>query len=287
MENQKIKQFNLVLIQNKILKDRQSTIKRAEELIESAIKLHNPQIIMLPEYFTCSAGLNTLKESMEDEDTSETIKWMKEIAKKNNIYLVGGSIPIMDKDDKSKIYNTCYCIDNKGEVKTKFSKMHLFDVNLPEKKFKESDKIAPGNNFGVFETPYGKIGIGICYDIRFPEYSLLLKKEYDIDMLFYPAAFTTITGLMFWETLAKARAVDTHVFVAMCSPSRNYENPEEYQAWGHSMVLDPFGRIVTSTGYEEAIVYTKVDLERNDEMRSRIPVWDQKRWDLYSLSELK
>jgi omega-amidase len=166
--------------------------------------------------------------------------------------------------------------------------MHLFDVNIPGKIVAfESKKITKGDNFGIFDIGFIKIGIGICHDIRFAEYYLLLRKEHNVDMLIFPSAFNTVTGPLFWELLARSRAIDNQVYVAMCSQSRNYENPNDYQTWGHSMIVDPYGQIVTSTGYEEDIIIANIDLNKVKEFRQNIPIWDQKRWDLFSLEELK
>lgn len=290
MEEQSKQQRNFIvnLIQMKVIKDKSANLTRAQEMIETAVKLYKPQIVILPEFFTTPISSPSYKEYAENEDNSETLKLLQSIAKQNKIYLVGGSFPSYYNNDDSKIYNTCFCIDKFGEVKTVFRKLHLFDVNIPGKIVaRESSRVTKGHDFGIFETEYAKIGIGICYDIRFAEYALLLRKEFNIDMLVYPAAFNTITGPLHWEILGKSRAVDNQVYVALCSPSRNYENPNEYQAYGHSMIVDSYGNIVTTTGYEEDILHARVDLTKNDDIRSSIPVWHQKRWDVYNINKVE
>jgi len=283
-KNTQSKSFIINLIQMKVTKDKAVNLKRAQDLIETAVNLHKPQVVILPEFFTTPINSPNYRNYMENEDDSETLKLLKSLAQQHQIYLIGGSFPAYTDNDDTKIYNTCYCIDKMGEVKTIYRKLHLFDVNIPGKIVaRESSRITKGNDYGVFETEYANFGIGICYDIRFAEYALLLRKEHNIDMLVYPAAFNTVTGPLHWEILGKGRAVDNQSYVAMCSPSRNYENPSEYQAYGHSMVVDPYGQIVSTTGYEEDILVARVDLSKNDEIRSTIPVWHQKRWDVYSL----
>jgi omega-amidase len=279
--------FLISLIQMKVTKDKTANLKRAQDMIEISIKLHDPKIVILPEFFTTPINSPNYKEYAEDAANSKTIKLLQSLAKQNQIYIIGGSFPTYFNNDDSKIYNTCFCIDKTGEVKTAFKKLHLFDVNIPGKIVaKESSRITKGEDFGIFETEYAKIGIGICYDIRFVEYALLLRKEHNVDMLVYPAAFNTVTGPLHWEILGRSRAVDNQLYVAMCSPSRNYENPNEYQAWGHSMVVDPYGQVVTTTGYEEDILVARVQLDKNDEIRNCIPVWYQKRWDIYNLTKV-
>lgn len=279
--------FTIGMIQIKVLNDKSSNLKRAEEMISNTMRLYNPQIIILPEYFQTPTNLKGLENYVEDGDNSETLNFLKEQAIKYNIDIIGGTIPAYF-GDKTKIYNTCFCVNNKGVLKCTFKKLHLFDINIPGQiTFTESKKITRGDSFGIFETEYAKIGIGICYDIRFPEYALLLRKEHNIDMLVYPAAFNTVTGPIYWEILARSRAIDNQVYVALCSPSRNYDNPDDYQAYGHSILVDPSGAVVTTTGIEEAIVYSKIDLSRNDQIRNSLPTWKQRRWDMYNLSSNK
>lgn len=285
-ENKSRNPASVIIIQHKIIHDKQANVKRAEELIEAGIKLYNPDLVILPELFTTPTNLKNLENYIEDSENSETLNFLKTLAAKHKVYLIGGSIPIYFNGDKSKVYNTCFCLDRNGELKTTFRKIHLFDVDIPGKiTYTESKKISPGDTCGVFETEFGKIGVGICYDIRFAEYALTLRKEHNIDMLVYPSAFNTVTGPLHWELLARSRAMDNQVFVAMASPSRNYENSSDYQAYGHSLIVDPFGQVVTSTGFEEDIVYAKLDLNKIDEVRNCIPVWKQKRWDLYGLNK--
>lgn len=278
--------FLISLIQMKVTNDKEKNLARAEELIKTAVNLYKPQVVVLPEFFNCplgGEGNRRLNEFAEEENDSSTLNILKRIAKEHNIYLIGGSIPIKSE---GKIYNTNFCIDKNGELKTTFKKCHLFDISIPGKiEYKESAFLTPGNQFGVFETEYGKFGVGICYDIRFAEYALTLRKEYNVDFLVYPAAFSLPTGTLHWDILGKGRAVDNQAYVILCSPSRNYENPNDYQAYGHSQVIDPYGAVVSSTGFEEDIVTARIDNKKNDEIRENIPVWKQKRWDLYNLGK--
>jgi len=281
------KKFNLALIQIKSLSNKKTNLERAEEFIDAAVKLYKANIVVLPEFFNTPLGTkpDDFKNFVESEDDSETITMLSKLAKKHSIYLIGGSIPIYFNNDSSKIYNTTFCFDKNGEKKTKFSKIHLFDVDVPGKiSYKESKKITPGNEYGIFETEFGKIGLGICYDVRFIEYSLLLKKEFNVDLLVFPAAFSMYTGHLHWELLARSRAYDANVYLAMCGQARNYQDPSAFQAWGHSMVVDPFGQIVNQTGYDEDILTVEVDLNKNEEIRQNIPVWKQKKYgELYDL----
>ncbi|KAG6959446.1 hypothetical protein JG687_00008782 [Phytophthora cactorum] len=148
---------------------------------------------------------------------------------------------------------------------------------IPEKKAALNEKDHP---MTLFDTPYGKMGVGICYDIRFPELSMLMKKQ-GAKILLFPGAFNLTTGPAHWELLQRARAVDNQLYVAATSPARGPEGG--YQAWGHSTVISPWGEVVATCGHGESIVYAEVDLEKVEEMRRNIPTTNQTRSDLYEL----
>lgn len=160
---------------------------------------------------------------------------------------------------------------------------HL-NSEIPGKiRFKESEALTGGSNVTLVDTEYGRFGIGICYDIRFPEPAMIAARKGAVAMI-YPGAFNTVTGPLHWDLLQRARANDNQIWVAMCSPARNMNPTEEtgnYSAWGHSQVTDPSGIIVSTTEHEEAIVYADVDVEKLHEVRRNIPITTQRRFDVY------
>lgn len=201
-------------------------------------------------------------------------------ARDRNVWIVGGSVPERDGD---KLYNTCVVVNNAGEIVGKHRKVHLFDIDVPGKiTFKESDSLSPGNEPTMVNTPWGLIGVGICYDIRFPEYAIMLR-QLGARMLIYPGAFNMVTGPAHWELLQRARAVDNQLFVVTCSPARDTSPTPGYLAWGHSSVISPWGEVLATTDAEEAVVFADMQLEKIDEMRAGIPCWNQKRSDMYKL----
>jgi omega-amidase len=203
-------------------------------------------------------------------------------AKEKKIWIVGGSVPEKDSQD-AKLYNTCVIINPEGEIVGKHRKVHLFDINVPGKiTFKESDSLSPGNEATLIDTfPWGPLGVGICYDIRFPEYAMMLRSK-GAKILVYPGAFNMTTGPAHWELLQRARAVDNQLYVISCSPARD-ESSGGYVAWGHSTIVSPWGDIVAKAGPGEEVVNAEIDLKNVEEMIDNIPCWTQKRNDMYDL----
>lgn len=218
----------------------------------------------------------------EEEGVGEAYQMMSEAAKEHKVVLVGGSIA--ERDASGKLFNTSYSFGRAGELLGKYRKNHLFDIDIPGKMtFKESDTLSPGSGLTVLRTDHGPIGLGICYDIRFPEQSLLYAHRHGCKLLCFPGAFNTTTGPKHWELLIRARAVDTQCFVVAASPARNPAST--YQAWGHSSVCSPWGEIIATTGHEEDVFTADIDLAVADEIRGMIPVSHQRRADIYRLTE--
>lgn len=175
-------------------------------------------------------------------------------------------------------------------------KVHLFDIDVPGKiTFKESDTLSPGSTVTIFDAggPFGKVGVGICYDIRFPELSLLMARE-GARLLVYPGAFNMVTGPAHWELLMRARAVDAQAYVIGASPARTEPPPPpaagapkpkyaHYTAWGHSIVVSPWGEVQAHAAEGESLILLDLDMGRVDEVRTNLPTSRQKRTDVYSV----
>ncbi|KAH7314846.1 hypothetical protein KP509_21G023600 [Ceratopteris richardii] len=206
---------------------------------------------------------------------------LSEVAKRRSVTIVGGSIP---ERSMGCLYNTCCIYGSDGELKAKHRKLHLFDIDIPGKMtFKESKTLTAGESLTVVDTDVGRIGIGICYDIRFQELAMLYAAQ-GAHLICYPGAFNLTTGPLHWELLTRARAADNQLFVLTCSPARDMNS--SYKAWGHSTVADPFGEILATTGHEEAVVYADIDYSVIAEKRSFIPLEKQRRGDLYCLVDV-
>merc|ERR1711935_764786 len=183
-----------------------------------------------------------------------------------------------------KLYNTSTVWCPEGHLVATHRKVHLFDIDVPGKiTFKESDTLTAGDSPTTFDTPFGKVGVAICYDIRFPELSMLMAQA-GCKMIIYPGAFNMTTGPAHWQLLQRARAVDHQLYVAAVSPARS-KIKEDYQAWGHSSVISPWGDVVaeiTDEAQGQHVVVTELDFDNVDEFRSSVPTSLQKRFDIYS-----
>lgn len=158
--------------------------------------------------------------------------------------------------------------------------MHLFDIDIPGKiTFKESDVLSPGNSLGTFKIGECKIGIGICYDLRFEELAKLYRNE-ECKMLIYPGAFNMTTGPKHWELLQRGRALDNQLYVAAISPAR--DTTAGYVAWGHSQVTDPWGKVLVTASEKEEMIFADIDLTECDNVRQQIPISKQRRTDIYN-----
>jgi len=181
-------------------------------------------------------------------------------------YLVGGSIP---ERKGAQLFNTSLTFSPTGKLLAVHRKVHLFDIDVPGKiRFQESDVLTGGQTLTDFETDYGKFGLAICYDVRFPEMAMIAARKGAVAMI-YPGAFnltynhccltlTGSTGPLHWELLARARAVDNQIYVAMCSPARDLNST--YHAWGHSTIVDPNGEIIARAGEGEEIIYADLSI---------------------------
>ncbi|XP_040194625.1 omega-amidase NIT2 [Rana temporaria] len=270
--------FRLGLVQLFVSPVKADNLKKASELVKQAAQ-QGAQIVALPECFNSPYGTKFFPEYAE-KIPGESTHMLSEVAKECGIYLIGGSIP---EEDSGKLYNTCTVYGPDGTLLVKHRKVHLFNIDVPGKiRFQESETLTPGECFSVFDTPYCKIGVGICYDIRFAELAQIYTKK-GCQLLVYPGAFNMITGPAHWELLQRARALDNQVYVATVSPAR--DEKASYIAWGHSTVVSPWGEVIAKAGADETIVSTDIDLQYLADIRQQIPIHSQRRHDLYSVEE--
>ncbi|APM38973.1 carbon-nitrogen hydrolase family protein [Clostridium kluyveri] len=269
------------LCQMMVLKSSKSdNVKRAKEYIRKAAN-KGADIVALPEMFNCYYNIKYFREYAEkDNCKGETLSMLSSAAKEMGIYIVGGSIP--EIDDKGNIYNASFVFNDKGELIGKHRKMHLFDIDIKGKiTFKESDVLTPGDKVTVIDTKWGKIGVAICYDVRFPELMRLMALQ-GAKIIFIPASFNTTTGPSHWELLFRSAAVENQLYTVGISPARNINY--SYVAYGNSLIVDPWGKILNILDEKEGILLSEIDLEYIYEVRKSIPVFEHRREDLYKIT---
>ncbi|PVU92628.1 hypothetical protein BB561_003713 [Smittium simulii] len=275
--------FKIALVQLKVGADKGANLASARKLvIEAGAK--GAKLVVLPECFNSPYGTQYFSKYAEEmsesgDKKSETVQALSEMAAKAGVYLVGGSIPEREAES-GKLYNTSTVYDSSGTMVAKHRKVHLFDIDVPGKiRFIESEVLSAGDRGTVFDTPWGRIGLGICYDLRFPELAMIAARREGIKAMIYPGAFNMTTGPLHWELLLRARAVDNMIYVAGCGPARDLE--ASYHAWGHSTLVGPDGQVVAGSGFEETIVYGDMETSAIDGIREAIPIYKQRRFDVY------
>ena len=269
-----IKELSVSIIQMLVEKNKKNNLKKAKKLIEKSLK-DKPDIIILPEMFNCPYDISYFSDFSEKEE-GETWTFLSQIAKKNDTYIIGGSIP---EKHNHKIYNTSYIFDKQGKQIGKYRKTHLFDIDVENGQyFCESDVLSPGNYTEIVSIEGIDVGILICYDIRFPEISRKLAIN-GAKLIVVPAAFNMTTGPLHWELLFRARALDNQIFLIAVSQARNYSS--NYISYGNSLICDPWGKVIQRLSEKEGILSCKINLSEINKVRNQIPVLKHLRTNLY------
>ena len=269
--------IKLALCQMNVIDDKPANINKASSMIARSVD-ENADFIVLPEMFNCPYSNDKFIEYCEEEQSSYTLNNISKLAQANNVYILAGSIPEKEND---KIYNTSYLFDKTGEIIAKHRKMHLFDIDVKDKiTFKESDVLTAGDEFTLADTEFGKIGIGICYDVRFVELARVMVEKGAL-ILFYPGAFNMTTGPAHWELLFRSRALDNQVFCVGVAPALNMD--ASYHSYGHSIVTNPWGEVITEADEKEDLIICEIDLDEIRKVREEIPLLKNKRNDLYEV----
>ena len=240
-----------------------------------AASLRDADVIVLPEMFCCPYNNESFVLNAEPCG-GRIYSALAQIAKESEVYLIGGSMP---ERDGSHIYNTSFVFSPDGEQIARHRKMHLFDISVTNgQHFRESDTFSAGQDITVFDTPFGKIGLCICFDIRFAELSSAMA-ERGADVIVVPAAFNMTTGPMHWELLFRARAVDNQLFTVGVAPAR--DNSAGYVSYANSLVCDPWGKVLVNLGHFPKAVYANIDIEEISRVRREIPVISARKPNIY------
>lgn len=249
------------LIQMNVTDRKADNLLRAAELARHA---EGADVIILPEMFCCPYTPKAFTENAEEEGGAVT-RALSRMAKENGVYLIGGSMPERDGD---RIYNTCFVFGPDGSRIARHRKAHLFDVDIEGGiRCRESATLTAGEGVTAFDTPFGRFGVCVCFDIRFPAF---IREMKDIDFLAVPACFNMTTGPLHWELLFRARAVDEQIFTFGCAPAR--DESARYVSYANSIAVDPMGRVLARAGTEQTVLFAEADRETALSVRRQIPV---------------
>lgn len=224
------------------------------------------KLVVLPEFFAIMGmQANDTIKVREQMGQGSMQQFLSEIARKHKIWLVGGSIPLV-ANSPDKVRNSCLVFDETGAQVARYDKIHLFNLTLGNEQYNEAQTIEAGNQVVVVDSPFGRIGLAVCYDLRFPE---LFRAMKDVDIIVLPAAFTATTGKMHWESLVRARAIENLSYFIAAAQGGYHVNGRETH--GHSMIVDPWGRILDELQRGSGVVMADVNPSYQASLRKSLP----------------
>lgn len=240
-------------------------ISEARRLIAKAVE-QGARLVVLPEFFAIMGMGDQDKVAVREQPGQGPIQaFLSGTARKHQIWLVGGSIPLVS-GSPDKVMNSCLVFDELGEQVARYDKMHMFNLEMGNEKYDEARTIEPGNQVVVVDSPFGRIGLAICYDLRFPE---LFRSMKNVDIIVLPSAFTETTGKMHWEVLVRARAIENLAYVIAAAQGGYHVNGRETH--GNSMVVDPWGRVLDRLPRGSGVVMGEVNPSYQASLRNSLP----------------
>lgn len=252
-----------------------ANLLEAERLIEEAVS-QQARLVVLPENFSIMGKTEDEKLQVRETEGSGPVQtFLAEQSARHGIWLVGGTIPMVAEDD-AKVRATCLLFNDRGKQVARYDKIHLFDVKLvdSDEQYTESETIEPGSEVVVTDTPFGRMGISVCYDLRFPE---LYRQQLQLGMeiMVVPSAFTAFTGRSHWEVLVRARAIENQCYVI--APDQGGYHLNGRETHGHSMIVDPWGTVLNSLARGPGVVCADVELGRVSSARRNFPSIEHRR----------
>lgn len=265
----------VAVIQTVSSDDLSANLAQAQRGLEAAAA-QGACMAVLPENFALfgSRHLRALGER-ETSGDAPVSRFLAETARRLGLWIVGGSVPLAHRPDgqrlDERVRAACLVYDAQGQLRARYDKIHLFDADVGDAqgRYRESDTFEPGSEPVVVDTPVGRLGLAICYDLRFPELFRKLRAQ-GAELLALPAAFTWKTGQAHWEVLLRARAIENQVWV--CASGQGGIHDEKRHTWGHSMIINPWGEICACHAHGEGTVSAAVDREEQQALRERMPV---------------
>lgn len=253
----------------------EANLAAAGRLIAAAAA-QGAQVVALPEYFCLLGRHETDKVKVREKDGAGPIQdFLAAAALKNRVWLVGGTLPI-ESADPARVRSACLVFDASGRRVARYDKIHLFAFSRGSEKYDETRVMQPGDTPMVIDSPYGRLGLSVCYDVRFPEmYRLSGGADRPVDIWFVPSAFTATTGAAHWEVLLRARAIENLCYVV--APAQGGLHQNGRRTHGHTMIVGPWGEVLAEQAEGEAVLIADTDPSRIAEVRASLPALDNRR----------
>ena len=270
--------MKIALIQMKVGMDKEKNLQKAQDMVLRAGR-EGARIAVLPEMFCCPYA-NEYFPKFAEPVGGHIYTALSEMARDAGVTLVGGSFP---EEEDGKLYNASFVFARDGSQRARHCKAHLFDIDVEGgQHFHESEVFTPGDSITTFRTAGHTFGLAVCFDIRFPELfrAMALKGA---EAVFVPAAFNMTTGPMHWELSFRMRAVDNQLFTIGASPAQDKYGV--YHSYAHSIVCDPWGKVLVDAGENECVSFVEIDLDEVGRVRQQLPLLSARRPALYGMKE--
>lgn len=252
-------------------------LDQAKHYIRLAVQ-DGAKLIVLPEMFAIM-GLDQADKLKYKEEFGHGLiqDFLKKEAAHYGIWIIGGTIPLVAPEHHDKVFAACLVFDDKGDIVARYDKIHLFDVNLRENQetYNESKTIVPGKEIVVVDSPFGKLGLAVCYDIRFPEMFRNMQSK-NAEVIALPAAFTVPTGLAHWDVLVRARAIENQTYIIAAAQTGLHPNARK--TYGHSMIVNPWGQVKATLPDATGAVVSDIDLPFLHQLRGDFPVLKHRKY---------
>ena len=264
------------LIQLAATGDKERNLAHAREMIAEAAR-GGTDIVCLPEMFCCEYKNSSF---IAHQEPAGGPAWamLSAAARENGVWLIGGTIP---ESADGRLYNTSFVFDREGRQAARCRKSHLFDIAVKGgQHFRESDTFTPGDEVVSFDTEFGRLGLCICFDMRFPELARLMALD-GAWAVFCPASFNMTTGPAHWEIMFRSRAVESQVYTLGCAPARDEQG--SYVSYANSIIVHPWGNVLARAGAEECILRAEISAYEAASIREQLPLLSARRTDMYAL----
>ncbi|AXK55641.1 MULTISPECIES: carbon-nitrogen hydrolase family protein [Pseudomonas] len=269
--------MSLAVIQMVSQSDVLANLNQARSLLEQAA-VAGAKLAVLPENFA-AMGRRDMAAIGRAEALGEgpILPWLKQTARDLRLWIVAGTLPLPPEDQPEAKANACsLLVDDQGQIVARYDKLHLFDVDVADNRgrYRESDDYAHGDRVVVADTPVGRLGLTVCYDLRFPELYSELRAA-GAELITAPSAFTAVTGAAHWEVLIRARAIETQCYLLAAAQGGVHPGPRE--TYGHAAIVDPWGRVLAEQDQGEGVLLAERDSSEQASIRARMPVVSHRR----------